>query len=117
MIEVPPLGLIGPFHVENLDPIVLPIAHVDPFLRVHPNAVGRSELPGASPGRLPGVQKFALSAKPVDSRVPVPVRLTLLGGLQIDRPRIPEFLVSIVYCEYRRGRSRSLTRSALSPEA
>ena len=25
--------------------------------------------------------------------------------------------MSIVYCEYRRGRSRSLTRSALSPEA
>ena len=26
-------------------------------------------------------------------------RLTLLGGLQIDRPRIPEFFVFIVYCE------------------
>ena len=33
----------------------------------------RGELPGASPGRPPGIQKFALSAKPVDSRVPVPV--------------------------------------------
>ena len=29
----------------------------------------------------------------------VTIRLSVLGGLQIDRPRVPEFLVSIVYCE------------------
>src|SRR6266849_6254160 len=60
--------------VEDLHPVVLPIAHHDTPVPVDPHAVGQVELAGVGPGLAPGAQMRAVGGELEDARVAVAVR-------------------------------------------
>src|SRR5712692_7780681 len=64
----------GALLIEDLHPVVLPIAHHDAPVPVNPHAVGQIELAGAGAGFAPGVQMRAVGGELVDARVAVAVR-------------------------------------------
>src|SRR5216683_7489823 len=83
----------GALLVEDLHPVVLPIAHHDAPVPVDPHAVGQVELAGAGAALAPGVQMRAVGGELVHARVAVAVRDEHLArrrdgdvGWQVERP-------------------------------
>src|SRR5215469_10848227 len=64
----------GAVLVEDLHPVVLPIAHHDAPVPIDPHAVGQIELAGAGAGFAPGAQMRAVGGELMNARVAIAVR-------------------------------------------
>ena len=73
-VDVAPHGNEPAFHVEDLDPVGLPVHHVHPLLVVDGDVVRSDKLAGVNARLSPGKFVIAASAVDVDSGVAVAVR-------------------------------------------